>query len=65
MTPKKRKRDVEAPEADTEEQEAPIVEEVDEDPLERAERERDEAIANWQRARADYKNLSRRSLETT
>ena len=64
MTPKKRKRDVEAAEASIEEQEAPAVEEVDEDPLTRAERERDEAIANWQRARADYKNLNRRSLET-
>ena len=64
MTPKKRKRDVEAAEAGVEEQEAPAVEEADEDPLARAERERDEAIANWQRARADYKNLNRRSLET-
>ncbi|MCH2107597.1 MAG: nucleotide exchange factor GrpE [Planctomycetes bacterium] len=64
MTPKKRKRDVEAAEAGLEEQDAPAVEEVDEDPLARAERERDEAIANWQRARADYKNLNRRSLET-
>ena len=64
MTPKKRKRDVEAAEAGVEEQEAPAVEEADEDPLTRAERERDEAVANWQRARADYKNLNRRSLET-
>jgi len=64
MTPKKRKKDVEAAEAGIEEQDAPTVEEVDEDPLTRAERERDEAVANWQRARADYKNLSRRSLET-
>ena len=63
MTPKKRKKDVEAAEAGIEEQDAPAVEEVDEDPLTRAERERDEAIANWQRARADYKNLNRRSLE--
>jgi molecular chaperone GrpE len=64
MTPKKRKKDVEAAEAGLEEQDAPAVEEVDEDPLTRAERERDEAVANWQRARADYKNLNRRSLET-
>ena len=64
MTPKKRKKDVEAAEAVIEEQDAPAVEEVDEDPLTRAERERDEAVANWQRARADYKNLNRRSLET-
>ena len=64
MTPKKRKKDVEAAEAGIEEQDAPAVEEVDEDPLTRAERERDEAVANWQRARADYKNLNRRSLET-
>jgi molecular chaperone GrpE len=64
MTPKKRKKDVEAAEAGLEEQDAPALEEVDEDPLTRAERERDEAVANWQRARADYKNLNRRSLET-
>ena len=64
MTPKKRKKDTEATEAGIEEQETPVAEEVDEDPLARAERERDEAIANWQRARADYKNLSRRSLES-
>ena len=64
MTPKKRKKDVEAAEAGVEEQDASVAEEVDEDPLTRAERERDEAIANWQRARADYKNLNRRSLES-
>ena len=64
MTPKKRKKDVEAAETGIEEQDSPAVEEVDEDPLTRAERERDEAVANWQRARADYKNLNRRSLET-
>ena len=64
MTPKKRKKDVEAAETDIEEQDVPTVEEVDEDPLTLAERERDEAVANWQRARADYKNLNRRSLET-
>lgn len=64
MTPKKRKKDVEAAEAGVEEQDASVAEEIDEDPLTRAERERDEAIANWQRARADYKNLNRRSLES-
>jgi len=64
MTPKKRKKDVEAAEASVEGHDAPVAEEVHEDPLTQAERERDEAIANWQRARADYKNLSRRSLET-
>ena len=64
MTPKKRKKDVEAAEASVEGQDVPVAEEVHEDPLTQAERERDEAIANWQRARADYKNLSRRSLET-
>lgn len=64
MRRKKRKRDAEAADAGIEEQDAPSAQEVDEDPLVRAERERDEAIANWQRARADYKNLSRRSLET-
>lgn len=46
-------------------EEAP--EEADEEPgpspLEAAERERDEAIASWQRARADYQNLKRRTLE--
>ncbi len=64
MTPKKRKKDAEATEAGIEEQDTPVAEEVEEEPLARAERERDEAIANWQRARADYKNLSRRSLES-
>lgn len=33
------------------------------DPLEKAERERDEYLQNWQRARADFKNLKRRTLE--
>ena len=64
MTPKKRKKDAEADEASVEGQDVPVAEEVHEDPLTQAERERDEAIANWQRARADYKNLSRRSIET-
>ena len=64
MTPKKRKKDAEATEAGIEEQDTPVAEEVEEEPLARAEHERDEAIANWQRARADYKNLSRRSIET-
>jgi len=64
MTPKKRKKDAEATEAGIEEQDTPVAEEVEEEPLARAEHERDEAIANWQRARADYKNLSRRSLES-
>ena len=64
MTPKKRKKHAEADEASVEGQDVPVAEEVHEDPLTQAERERDEAIANWQRARADYKNLSRRSIET-
>lgn len=36
---------------------------LDETPLERAERERDEHLANFQRARADYQNLRRRTSE--
>lgn len=64
MRRKKRKKDIEAAEVGVEEKDARLAEQVDEDPLAQAERERDEAIANWQRARADYKNLSRRSLES-
>ena len=62
MAFKKKKKDVEAAEdlENTQDSEAEIVE----DPLTKAERERDEAIGNWQRALADYKNLNRRSLET-
>ena len=33
------------------------------DPLSEAERERDEFRVNWQRARADFQNLKRRTLE--
>lgn len=33
------------------------------DPLAEAERERDELLVNWQRARADFQNLKRRTLE--
>ena len=46
--------------------ESPVEEEAgdaSESPLERAERERDEYLANWQRARADYQNLRRRTLD--
>ena len=62
MAFKKKKKDVEAAEdlEETQDSEAEIVE----DPLAKAERERDEAVGNWQRALADYKNLNRRSLET-
>ncbi len=62
MAFKKKKKDVEAAEdlENTQDSEAEIVE----DPLAKAERERDEAVGNWQRALADYKNLNRRSLET-
>ena len=35
----------------------------DETPLERAERERGEYLVQWQRSRADYQNLRRRTLE--
>ena len=64
MAFKKRKKDAEVTEAPVEELDAEGTEEVTEDPLAKAERERDEAVANWQRALADYKNLNRRSLET-
>ena len=62
MAFKKKKKDVEATEdlEGIQDSEAEIVE----DPLAKAERERDEAVGNWQRALADYKNLNRRSLET-
>ena len=33
------------------------------DPLVAVERERDELLVNWQRARADFQNLKRRTLE--
>lgn len=36
---------------------------AEETPLERAERERDEVRANWQRAQADYQNLKRRTAQ--
>jgi len=64
MAFKKRKKDAEVTETNVEELDAEGTEEVTEDPLAKAERERDEAVANWQRALADYKNLNRRSLET-
>lgn len=35
----------------------------DETPLEQAERERDEYLGNWHRARADYQNLKRRTFD--
>lgn len=41
-----------------------VTEEVDErTPLEKAEDERDEYLGNWHRARADYQNLRRRTLD--
>ena len=61
---KKKKHDAEIVEDVNDEQSEEQAEEVIEDPLTKAERERDEAVGNWQRALADYKNLNRRSLET-
>jgi molecular chaperone GrpE len=61
---KKKKHDAEIVEDVNDEQGEEQAEEVIEDPLTKAERERDEAVGNWQRALADYKNLNRRSLET-
>ena len=43
------------------EEELPEAEVVD--PLTAAEQERDEYLVNWQRARADFQNLKRRTLE--
>ena len=57
----KKKKKKEAEIVEDQEQES---EETPMDPLAKAELERDEAIGNWQRALADYKNLNRRSLET-
>jgi len=57
----KKKKKKEAEVVEDQEQES---EETPMDPLAKAELERDEAIGNWQRALADYKNLNRRSLET-
>lgn len=61
-------KDVEKPlpEQGSDEGEEPESDErVDEptDPLEKAEQERAEYLANWQRARADFQNLKRRTLE--
>ncbi|HJM56879.1 MAG TPA: nucleotide exchange factor GrpE [Planctomycetota bacterium] len=57
----------EAPEAQTSADEGAAQEaEVparDETPLEQAERERDEYLGNWHRARADYQNLKRRTFD--
>ena len=64
MAFKKKKKEVEAAEEVEVEQTSEESEEIIEDPLTKAERERDEAVGNWQRALADYKNLNRRSLET-
>ena len=60
----KKKKKKEAELGDEQEQDAEEAEETPMDPLAKAELERDEAIGNWQRALADYKNLNRRSLET-
>ena len=60
----KKKKKKEAELGDEQEQDAEEAEETPMDPLANAELERDEAIGNWQRALADYKNLNRRSLET-
>lgn len=43
--------------------EAPPEKAPSTDPLSEAERERDEFRVNWQRARADFQNLKRRTLE--
>jgi molecular chaperone GrpE len=64
MAFKKKKKDVDAAEGVEIEQSSEESEEIIVDPLTKAEAERDEAIGNWQRALADYKNLNRRSLET-
>ncbi|MEO2161454.1 MAG: nucleotide exchange factor GrpE [bacterium] len=57
----------EAPEAQTPAGEGAAQEAAepvrDETPLEQAERERDEYLGNWHRARADYQNLKRRTFD--
>ena len=55
--------EVEAQYADEDAPEAEIVEEPPLDPLTKAELDRDEYLGNWQRARADFQNLKRRTLE--
>ena len=49
--------------ADEDAPEAEIVEEPPLDPFAKAEQDRDEYLVNWQRARADFQNLKRRTLE--
>lgn len=43
--------------------ESELPTQADETALERAERERDEYLSNWQRAQADYQNLKRRTAQ--
>jgi molecular chaperone GrpE len=54
------KEDLQEPEQD---QDAPENDGPPEDALEVARRERAEYLINWQRARADFQNLKRRTLE--
>ena len=63
MAKKSKKTEAQEEEVLAEEAEASTEESTPADPLEEAERERDEMRQNWQRARADFQNLKRRILE--
>ena len=63
MVKKSKKTEAQEEEVLAEEAETSTEEPTPADPLEEAERERDEMRQNWQRARADFQNLKRRILE--